>query len=206
MAPRAEKRVHRPPRRRLAGDGYFFPNEVVRILHLERVDYRQLRRLFRLVRAASGRKIRERKWARYSFQDLCALQVAIDIAGGIEALASGRRLGLKALEAACRALRDEFKLSSPLTQALLQRQGRVITAQLGGMHFVPQTGQLVFGTLQGAVGKHLKLHDKPAARGRVMALVADEKDALRKTRVERVQDCGSATEPAELPLRLPLRK
>lgn len=190
MAPRAEKRQLKSPAKRTAGDGCFFPNEAVRILGLERVDYRQLRRLFELVRTASGTSFTGRKWSRFSFRDLAALRVAIDLAGGIEALRSGRRLRLKPIEDACRVLRDRFGLSSPLTQARLYREGRVVVAELAGQHFVPQSGQLVFGTLRGAVRRHVETHDSVKAHATVLKHLEVDEAGLRVVRVKKANMCA----------------
>lgn len=197
MAPRASQREHRAPRNRVAKEGYFFPNEVVRILRLERVDYRQLRRLFQLVRDASGSTSpRKGSWARYSFQDIAALRVAIDLAGGTDALRANRRLRLKPIALACKELREKYGLTSPLTQARLHREGRTIVADLGGLHFVPQSGQMVFGSLRGNIKNHLQRFDAKRVRGQVNARIQREEEHLRGVRTQRAERC--LTSPSAL--------
>lgn len=200
MASQAEKRELRSPVKRTAGDGYFFPNEAVRILRLERVDYYQLRRLFKLVRDAAGEIYRERKWARFSLQDLAALRVAIELAGGHAALAKGRRLQLKPIDDACRALRKNFKLRSPLTQARLYRQGRTVVAELGGVHFVPQTGQLVMGTLGADARRHVVMHDSPKVVGAILEQLDEDEKRLRGVRLKRAAKCRESSGRAAKPL------
>lgn len=190
MAPRAEKRQLRSPRKRTAGDGYFFPNEAVKILRLERVDYYQLRRLFELVRDASGKPYRGGKWARFSFQDLAALRVAIDLAGGTQALRKGRRLQLKPIADACQALRLRFGLSSPLTQARLYREGRTVVAELAGLHFVPQSGQIVFSGLGVAARRHVVACDSPKGLAKVLKHLHDDEKSLRVVRLQRANACA----------------
>lgn len=192
MAPRAEKRLPRAPKLRHAGDGQFFPNEVVRILHLQRIDYRQLRELLVLVRSSDGRTLEQGKWARYSFRDLVALRVAIDLVGGRAALGRGRIAGLKALRSACKVLREQYGMSSPLTQATLRRDGKQIIADVGGVMFVPQSGQVLFAGLERAVTAHVR---KVGASADVQSIAqrlrrerhqlkAHQSRQLRKCRVE----------------------
>lgn len=189
MALRAEKREHRAPRERTAEEGSFYPNEVVRILGLQRVDYRQLRRLFKLVRLASGAAACPGRWARFSFQDIAALRVAINLAGGVTALRKGHRLQLKPIEVACRQLREQYDLTSPLTQARLRRDGRKVVAELGGLHFIPQSGQLVFGSLRGDIRRHVADHDGAASREVMIGHLEVEETQLREVRVQRAENC-----------------
>jgi|SRR5580704_3384567 hypothetical protein len=197
MAHRAEKRDLKTPRSRTAEAGSFFPNEVVRILRLVRVDYRQLRRLFRLVRQAAGSSATAGRWSRFSFQDLAALRVAIELAGGPRALRKGRRLQLKGIEEACRALRDDYRLTSPLTQARLHREGRTIVADLGGLHFVPQSGQLVFGSLEADCRRHVLVHDEHGVT-RSLARLEREQGHLRELRKKNAKKCGRSTAQSDM--------
>jgi hypothetical protein len=197
MAHRAERRELKTPRSRTAEAGSFFPNEVVRILRLERVDYRQLRRLFRLVRQVAGGSATAGRWSRFSFQDLAAVRVALQLAGGPQALRRGRRLQLKGIEEACRALRDDYRLASPLTQARLHREGRTIVADLGGLHFLPQSGQLVFGSLEADCRRHVVMHDERGVP-RTLARLDEEQGRLRALRTKNTKKCARSTVQSDM--------
>lgn len=104
MARRTPDTTGKPPTRRAADGTYFYASEVVRILGLQGIDYAQLRRLLRLARTSNAQP--DRRWARFTFEDLVAIRSAVQLAGGTEALAEGRRLQLAELERACERLRE----------------------------------------------------------------------------------------------------
>jgi hypothetical protein len=139
LARRAPLETAKPPAERQHGATYFYAAEVVRILGLDGIDYAQLRRLLRLVRAPDAQP--SRRWARFSFEDLVGLRVALHLAGGTEALAEGRRLQLAELERTCARLR-QLGVARPLIDVRLRRVGRAIVAEVDGVTFRPATGQL----------------------------------------------------------------
>jgi hypothetical protein len=140
LAPRVDltQLTRRPPAQRLARPGYFYPHEVVEILGLHGIDYRQIRRLFRLVRPARAAK----KWARFTFRDLAAVQTAVELAGGKAALGDGRRLRFTQVERVCETLRTKYKIPEPLVDVELRREGKRIVATVGQMSLEPTTGQM----------------------------------------------------------------
>jgi hypothetical protein len=159
MAPRvrnpqgAAKKPAKSPR------GEFFPGEVVRILNLQKLDYRQLRHLFRIVRAQAGEPIsRDGKWARFTFRDLVALKAAFHLAGGEEALAPGRKLRLHDVERICKRLQEDLGLSNPLTEVAFRRVGRTVIAQVQGVSFEPTSGQMVLTDVVAAVERYIEEH------------------------------------------------
>jgi|tagenome__1003787_1003787.scaffolds.fasta_scaffold20976291_2 hypothetical protein len=155
MAPRIHTRKPSPKTPLDLDRGYFYPGEVVRILKLEGVDYRQLRELFRIVREQAGSPSPEgQKWARFTFRDLVALNTAIRLAGGKEALAVGRRLRLQDLKRICSRLRD-LGLNSPLTEIAFRRRGKTVIAQVDGVSFEPVTGQMLLAEVEGALERYL---------------------------------------------------
>lgn len=131
----------------------FYPADVVRILRLEGIDYAQLRRILRLVRGP-GEAPRSRSWARFNFQDLVGVKVAIELAGGVEAIAQGRRLRIGDVELVCARLRREG-FDRPLTEVALRRQGSTIVAEVGGIKYQPLTGQVVLRDVKNAVSSFL---------------------------------------------------
>lgn len=139
MARRTPKDTTKPPAERRDGATYFYAAEVVRILGLDGIDYAQLRRLLRLARSADAQP--SRRWARYSFEDLVALRVAVRLAGGTAALSQGRRLQIAELELTCARL-QELGIERPLLEVRLRREGRAILAEIDGVTFRPATGQL----------------------------------------------------------------
>jgi hypothetical protein len=157
MPPQTKRRQLKWPKNRGRGsrEGYFFPNEVLEILDLKGLGYRQLRRLFGLVRASRG-GVQPGKWARFTFQDLIALRGAVQALGGPRAVLAAKRLQLKRLEAACEHLRRVHGLTEPLTQARWVSEGDHAVVQLLGARFEPDTGQLLLG-LSRRVDEHLEL-------------------------------------------------
>jgi hypothetical protein len=188
MAPRTLGRRLTTPAKRIRGsaEGYFFPNEVVRMLSLQRLDYRQLRRLFRLVAISRG-EVMPRKWARFTFQDLASLRAAIHALGGAEAVATAKRLPLKRLEQACTRLREDYGLTNPLTQARLAWDGHGVVVQLHGARFEPDSRQLLL-RLSDRLAKHLDYAaatptEKRALKPRVVAETRRvEQHGQRRTR------------------------
>jgi hypothetical protein len=156
MAPRIRTRRPSPKTPLDLGRGYFYPGEVVRILKLEGMDYRQLRDLFRLVREQAGSPSpHKRQWARFTFRDLVALNTALHLAGGKEALAPGRRLRLYDVERICARLRD-LGLTRPLTEIAFRRRGQTVIAQVDGISFEPQTGQMLLVEVEESLERYLK--------------------------------------------------
>jgi hypothetical protein len=157
MAPRIGTRSTAPKRPADLSRGCFYPGEVVRILGLHGVDYRQLRQLFRIAKkqSADGAAPVGRQWARFSFQDLVAVKTAFHLAGGVEALQRGRRLRLTDVELICDRLRRDFGLSNPLTEIVFRRSGKTILAKVQGLWFEPATGQMALAEVQEAIGRYL---------------------------------------------------
>lgn len=139
MARRTPDTTSKPPAKRGDGATYFYAAEVVRVLGLQGIDYAQLRRLLRVARRPEAAP--DRKWARFTFEDLVAVRVAVDLAGGTAALSAGRRLQLAELERACARLRA-LGVANPLLEVPLRREGRTIVAEIDGVTFRPATGQL----------------------------------------------------------------
>jgi hypothetical protein len=173
VAPYVQPRRPRPPRNRLRNvRPYFYPGEVVRILNLEGVDYHQLRRLFRLVLSSRDLPLRAtRRWARFTFQDLLAVKLALDLAGGAAALKPGHRLRLAALARTCETLRSKYGLEYPLREAKLERVGATLLAKIKAVEFEPATGQLVMREVADAVRAYMR--SAPVAGG------AKERAAVR---------------------------
>lgn len=162
MARKVAQHSPRRPKHRIdSARGYFYPGEVVRILDLHGLDYRQLRRIFRLVRESGEGTPPARRWARFSFRDLVKVQLVVELAGGREALGeragngSEGRLRLKRVEAACQRLRSEFGVRDPLTDVLLRRRGSTIVARMDQVSFEPNNGQLLLDQLEEAVRGYL---------------------------------------------------
>ena len=191
MAPPTRGRQLKSPTKRVrkAAEGYFFPNEVVRMLRLQSLDYRQLRRLFALVAVCRG-KIPARRWARFTFQDLASLRGAILALGGIQRISASKRLPLKRLERACEKLRTQYGLTNPLTQARLRWDGRDVIVQLRGARFEPDSGQLLL-RLSDRVAAHLAYASTSTAERRVLKARIDAEaenvrsDASVRTRMFR---------------------
>lgn len=139
MARRTPDTTTKPPAGRGDGASYFYAAEVVRVLGLQGIDYAQLRRILCLARRPDAQP--DRAWARYTFEDLVAIRVAMRLAGGTAALSAGRRLQLAELERACARLRA-LGIANPLLEVPLRREGRAIVADIDGVTFRPATGQL----------------------------------------------------------------
>jgi hypothetical protein len=141
MAPALrEKELSRKPARRSRQDGLFFPREAAHLLGIPGIDYRQLRRLFALIRYR--RSVPARRWSRFTFRDLIALRVAVQLLGGVNAVNSRGYLQIGRLERVLERLRGVYGIEDPLTQVLLHRQDKVVVAQFRGVHFEVGTGQL----------------------------------------------------------------
>lgn len=177
MARRAPRETAKPPAERQHGATYFYAAEVVRILGLDGIDYAQLRRLLRLVRTPDAQP--SRRWARFSFEDLVGLRIALHLAGGTEALAGGRRLQLAELERTCTRLR-QLGVSRPLIDVRLRREGRAIVAEVDGVTFRPATGQLALTDTSNRVGDFLGdiVELDRGARARLRAAIAHDQQDL----------------------------
>ncbi|MGH2719532.1 MAG: hypothetical protein ACRDJU_13280 [Actinomycetota bacterium] len=195
MAPRTPDCTTKPPSARADGAAYFYPTEVVRILGLRGIDYAQLRRLLRLVRPAGSQP--SRGWARYSFEDLVAVRVAVGLAGGREALAQGRRLQIAEVERACARL-HELGIARPLLEVPLRREGRAVLAECQGMTFRPATGQLALTEVSDRIHEFLAqvVPLEPRVVEEVEADVARERARLQEaSRTSRtVRERGSGAE------------
>jgi hypothetical protein len=155
MATRISLSKNSPKNPRDLDRGYFYPGQVARMLKLEGVDYRQLRRLFWVIRRQAGSAAPSAgKWARFTFRDLVALRAAIRLAGGVEALGPGRRLRTKDLEDLCGRLRESLDLEDPLSQICLRRIGRTIVARVDGLMFEPLTGQTLISEAVVAIERY----------------------------------------------------
>lgn len=119
--------------------GSFFPGEAARLLGLADLDYRQLRRLFRLARGQAGGPVVARRWSRYTLVDLASVYVAVQILG-LHRVAPGRRLRMAALEAACAAL-SARGFTNPLLQVPMMMQGDRVLVILHGEVLDPVAGQ-----------------------------------------------------------------
>lgn len=149
MAERVPGRKLRRPK----SDGVlreFYPGEVVRILKLEAIDYRQVRGLFKLaVMGAGGERITKTttkiaktrpKWSRFSFVELLAARIALDLARPSN---EGARLRLAQVERACLVLRAHYGVRRPLVDVRLRRVGAKIVAEFGSSILEPTSGQLL---------------------------------------------------------------
>lgn len=111
------------------------------MLAIDVIDYRQLRRFYKLIREQSDHPSPP-GWSRYTFTDLACLLVAIDICGPSEALQPGKRLVIAKLDAVCQYLVDQG-IRNPLLTLSLKRRGRSIVVDLGGQIIDPRSGQLI---------------------------------------------------------------
>lgn len=167
-------RKRRKPKRASAG---FFAGEVVQILDLKGLDYRQLREMLRLARESRGEACVDRRWATYSFRDLVAIRAIVDLFGGARAIAAGAQLRLRALRAVCLRLR-RFGFSDPLLEVKLTRAGSKIVAQSEGIRFEPASGQLLIDDMYERI--EATLREKP--RGVLVAFGKERKEMVHAVR------------------------
>jgi hypothetical protein len=146
LAPRVSHLRPRKRRQQRSSATGFFPGEVVRILRLDGIDYRQLREMLRLARELRGERLQDSRWARYTFADLCAIRVIVELFGGPSELRRGARLQLRRLRSICLGLRKKG-VADPLLQVKLTRLGRSIVAQTNGVKFEAATGQLLLDSV-----------------------------------------------------------
>jgi hypothetical protein len=135
------------------GDGYFFPREAVAILGAEHLDYRQIKRLFRLARTQAGLSV-PGGWSRFSLLDLAAMRVALDLATPGEGSSGAERLQLAPVERACEALR-RIGVANPLLDVRMERMGRRVFAVVDGEVLDPTNGQMVLAWSQEAARSFL---------------------------------------------------
>jgi hypothetical protein len=121
-----------------------------------------------------------RRWARFSFEDLVGLRIALHLAGGTEALSEGRRLQLAELERTCARLR-QLGVARPLIDVRLRREGRAIVAEVDGVTFRPATGQLALTDTSNRVGDFLGdiVELDGGARTRLLASIAKDQRRLK---------------------------
>jgi hypothetical protein len=132
--------------------GYFFPGEAARILKLDGIDYHQLRLLLKLVR---GDAPEPRKWARYDLRDLAGLKLAIELAGGLDALRLGRHLNVDRVRRAAEALRAAG-INDPFVQVNLFLERDRIMAATDGLAFDATTGQIRLDFVNTAASEYLE--------------------------------------------------
>jgi hypothetical protein len=166
MAPLIHRRKRRGRQRLLvSANGTFFPGEVVRILGLHGMDYRQLRDLRRLV--CRAKETGNGKWARYTFTDLVTLRNAIELAGGLDALKLHRRLRIRSLSRVLQILEEQLGVANPLCEIRLERVGSSVLAHLHGAVLDPMRSQFVFRDIMRGVKSYLR---QPPYRGRPKTL------------------------------------
>lgn len=184
-------KVHRDSNQRtrclVASKDYFYPGEVVRILGLEGLDYRQLARLYELATAHEQTRSRHpSKWRRFTFEQLVAIRTAFDLVGGQEALHSRCRLRWKAVEAVCKTLRNEYGIENPLLQVRLERVGKAVVVHHEGITFDPRTGQMILSTIDQGIAKYVKLIPKSGLKKDAAELLQGFKQVVRNNRTRRV--------------------
>lgn len=128
--------------------GFFYPGELVEVLGVERIDYRQLRILLALVRGVEPGKL-PRSWAQYSLPEVAGMRLALELCGAYtEQSSTARRyLRLSPLEKACAALRS-IGIENPLLEVPLVRHGSRIIAKVNGLLVDPTNGQLILGSVR----------------------------------------------------------
>lgn len=122
--------------------GHLFPGEVADALTMRNIDYAELRRLYRLIRQQDDHPVDGRTWSRYTFADVAALMMVLELCGGHEALMPGRRLNHRNVALACEALISQG-IRTPLLSVRLVRRGWAIYAEVGGVLLDPRNGQLL---------------------------------------------------------------
>lgn len=167
--------VRRPRQRVVPGDalqsGLFYPGEVARMEDFAGIDYRQLRRLFKLVREQANAPIGpERTWSRYTLRDIAALKIAVALCRS-DVDPDSRYLVIAPLERACAALRTQG-VANPLLDVPLTREGRVIFAEIDGARIDPTNGQMQLRDAHDEVLAYLERSD--------ITVSAAERSAARK--------------------------
>ena len=137
MAPKVK--VRRAPVLQPETLSEFRPGNVVTVLGLGGIDYRQLRRL---AKVACPNAVKDGSWGRYSFRDMVALRAAFELAGGMDAIKAGRRLSIQRVRQTVDAARRRFGVDDPLVQLKLSLHGRRVVASYRGVVLEPATGQL----------------------------------------------------------------
>ena len=141
MPPALSTKQPRRPRNRAAAEGsFYYPGEAVRLAGIKGLNYRQLRRLFDIVK---GKRATSQAWARFTFRDVVALKVAYTLAKGKKTNHRRPRLHLQEVEVACETLRRRYAIRDPLTQVKLAWDRGRIVAKFEGVHFEPSSGQLL---------------------------------------------------------------
>jgi hypothetical protein len=165
MPPTVLRKRSRPPKDRgLAEGGCFYAGEAVRVAGIVGLNYRQLRRLFKLIK---GEAPVAEKWVRFTFRDILALRVAYRLASGKRTKYPHKRLHFAEVEQACLELKRFFGISDPLTEVQLGWEGARIVARYRGVHFETASQQL------------LLVADSVTKRaGRVRSLAASERRFL----------------------------
>lgn len=141
MAETPETRQTVTPRSRLAADGYVFVGEAAELLGVK-ADYRQMRRMHRLVREQAGLDPPEGSWTRYSLTDLACMEALIHACGGPAVFERGQRLRLGAIGRTCAWL-NSLGFDNPLLQVPMRLEGRSAVVLLDEILTQPETGQLL---------------------------------------------------------------
>jgi hypothetical protein len=190
MADKVHRHREKPPAARIRSEvpsAVFFPGEVARLLGLEGVDYAQLRQLFVLTHTLRGEPEPGRGWSRFTLADLAATEVLVDLGGGREALARGRRLVFGDVERACDALRA-MGFDNPLLQVPMARHGRRILARVGSHVIEPTSGQMALETAGDLIDAFLE--SRLIADRRVRAAIRAERRRLRPSWNRKVISTG----------------
>jgi hypothetical protein len=197
MADRIHSHPAKPPARRVTDRrGYFFPGEVARLLRLDGIDYAQLRRLLKLVRADDPPP--RGAWGRYSLQDLANLKAAVDLAGGVEALQPGRRLRIVPLQQAFVALKAAG-FPHPLIDVSLSRLGSRLVARGDGVTFEASNGQLLLDLAHEDATAYLGGELLNAEFAVVNQAMNAERRALRPRHWRAKMDCRVEVSTAAVP-------
>jgi len=164
---------------------YFYAGEVAAALEVERIEYRQLRELIGIVRNGDVATDKD-KWLKLSLVDIAALRIAVDLVGGREAFAVGRRIRLSPLRATIDALRA-MGIAHPLIEVPLSLVNGRVFAAIDGHVVDPSNGQALLGSTADLMGDKI-----PLGRGR--------SDALQRLRSE--QASASSTMNKKVIVRL----